>query len=457
MRFSFILISCLLLSFQAKALDSYADLVEELMPSVVNISTEKTVIDTKENNMDNVMIDPMLQGREALGSGFFIRNDGYILTNYHVIEGAKKITVLTNDNKSFEASIVGIDKPSDLAVLKVDNKTEDKDNPLVFKSVIFGDAEQARIGDKILAFGNPYGLGVSVSSGIISAKSRNIGLGEQQYLQTDASINRGNSGGPMFNLNGEVIGVNAAIFTVHGASGVGFSLPSNIANWISSQIIETGKRTAIDLGIHGLHPELIRIVGKMKYRSSYGQNLLQHARETANLCAVMASELGLNPKKAKRAGLLHDIGKVPDEEPELPHAIYGAKLAEKYKEKPEICTAIGAHHDEMEMMTLLAPIVQVCDAISGARPGARREIVEAYIKRLNDLENIAMSYPGVTKTYAIQAGRELRVIVGADKINDKQTESLSTEIAKKIQDEMTYPGQVKITVIRETRAVSYAK
>ncbi len=241
MRFSFILISCLLLSFQAKALDSYADLVEELMPSVVNISTEKTVIDTKESNMDNVMIDPMLQGREALGSGFFIRNDGYILTNYHVIEGAKKITVLTNDNKSFEASIVGIDKPSDLAVLKVDNKTEDKDNPLVFKSVIFGDAEQARIGDKILAFGNPYGLGVSVSSGIISAKSRNIGLGEQQYLQTDASINRGNSGGPMFNLNGEVIGVNAAIFTVHGASGVGFSLPSNIANWISSQIIETGK------------------------------------------------------------------------------------------------------------------------------------------------------------------------------------------------------------------------
>lgn len=241
MRFSFILISCLLLSFQAKALDSYADLVEELMPSVVNISTEKTVIDTKESNMDNVMIDPMLQGREALGSGFFIRSDGYILTNYHVIEGAKKITVLTNDNKSFEASIVGIDKPSDLAVLKVDNKTEDKDNPLVFKSVIFGDAEQARIGDKILAFGNPYGLGVSVSSGIISAKSRNIGLGEQQYLQTDASINRGNSGGPMFNLNGEVIGVNAAIFTVHGASGVGFSLPSNIANWISAQIIETGK------------------------------------------------------------------------------------------------------------------------------------------------------------------------------------------------------------------------
>lgn len=241
MRFSFILISCLLLSFQAKALDSYADLVEELMPSVVNISTEKTVIDTKESNMDNVMIDPMLQGREALGSGFFIRSDGYILTNYHVIEGAKKITVLTNDNKSFEASIVGIDKPSDLAVLKVDNKTEDKDNPLVFKSVIFGDAEQTRIGDKILAFGNPYGLGVSVSSGIISAKSRNIGLGEQQYLQTDASINRGNSGGPMFNLNGEVIGVNAAIFTVHGASGVGFSLPSNIANWISSQIIETGK------------------------------------------------------------------------------------------------------------------------------------------------------------------------------------------------------------------------
>ena len=232
---------------------------------------------------------------------------------------------------------------------------------------------------------------------------------------------------------------------------------AKVTKQVEEEIIETGKRTAIDLGIHGLHPELVRIVGKMKYRSSYGQNLLQHARETANLCAVMASELGLNPKKAKRAGLLHDIGKVPDEEPELPHAIYGAKLAEKYKEKPDICNAIGAHHDEMEMTSLLAPIVQVCDAISGARPGARREIVEAYIKRLNDLENIAMSYPGVTKTYAIQAGRELRVIVGADKIDDKQTESLSNEIAKKIQDEMTYPGQVKITVIRETRAVSYAK
>ena len=232
---------------------------------------------------------------------------------------------------------------------------------------------------------------------------------------------------------------------------------AKVRKQVEEEIIETGKRTTIDLGIHGLHPELIRIIGKMKYRSSYGQNLLQHARETANLCAVMASELGLNPKKAKRAGLLHDIGKVPDEEPELPHALYGMKLAEKFKEKPDICNAIGAHHDEVEMNTLLAPIVQVCDAISGARPGARREIVEAYIKRLNDLEQLAMSYPGVTKTYAIQAGRELRVIVGADKIDDKQTESLSGEIAKKIQDEMTYPGQVKITVIRETRAVSYAK
>ncbi len=232
---------------------------------------------------------------------------------------------------------------------------------------------------------------------------------------------------------------------------------SKVRKQVEEEIIETGKRTTIDLGIHGLHPELIRIIGKMKYRSSYGQNLLQHARETANLCAVMASELGLNPKKAKRAGLLHDIGKVPDEEPELPHALLGMKLAEKYKEKPDICNAIGAHHDETEMTSLLAPIVQVCDAISGARPGARREIVEAYIKRLNDLEQLAMAYPGVTKTYAIQAGRELRVIVGADKIDDKQTESLSGEIAKKIQDEMTYPGQVKITVIRETRAVSFAK
>ena len=232
---------------------------------------------------------------------------------------------------------------------------------------------------------------------------------------------------------------------------------AKVRKQVEEEIIETGKRTTIDLGIHGLHPELVRIVGKMKYRSSYGQNLLQHARETANLCSVMAAELGLNPKKAKRAGLLHDIGKVPDEESELPHALYGAKLAEKFKEKPEICNAIGSHHDEMEMTTLLAPIVQVCDAISGARPGARREIVEAYIKRLNDLERIAMSYPGVTKTYAIQAGRELRVIVGADKVDDKQIEGLSNDIARQIQDEMTYPGQVKITVIRETRSVSYAK
>lgn len=232
---------------------------------------------------------------------------------------------------------------------------------------------------------------------------------------------------------------------------------TKVRKQVEEEIIETGKRTTIDLGVHGLHPELIRMVGRMKYRSSYGQNLLQHARETANLCATMASELGLNPKKARRAGLLHDIGKVPDDEPELPHALLGMKLAEKYKEKPEICNAIGAHHDECEMQTLLAPIVQVCDAISGARPGARREIVEAYIKRLNDLEQLALSYPGVLKTYAIQAGRELRVIVGADKIDDKETENLSNDIAKKIQDEMTYPGQVKITVIRETRAVSYAK
>jgi ribonuclease Y len=226
---------------------------------------------------------------------------------------------------------------------------------------------------------------------------------------------------------------------------------------IEEEIVEVGKRTVIDIGIHGIHPELIRLVGKMKYRSSYGQNLLQHSREVANLCAIMASELGLNAKLAKRAGLLHDIGKVPDDEPEIPHAVLGMKLAEKYKEKPEVCNAIGSHHDEVEMTTLLAPIVQVCDAISGARPGARREIVESYIKRLKELEALALSYPGVSKTYAIQAGRELRVIVGSDKVSDKEAESLSYDIAKKIQDEMTYPGQVKITVIRETRAVSYAK
>ncbi|MEX0988224.1 MAG: ribonuclease Y [Bacteroidales bacterium] len=226
---------------------------------------------------------------------------------------------------------------------------------------------------------------------------------------------------------------------------------------IEEELVETGKRTAIDLGIHGLHPELIRMIGKMKYRSSYGQNLLQHSREVANLCAIMASELGLNAKVARRAGLLHDIGKVPDDEPELPHAIYGMKLAEKFKEKPEVVNAIGAHHDETEMTTLIAPIVQVCDAISGARPGARREVVESYIKRLKELEAMALSYPGVMKTYAIQAGRELRVIVGSEKVTDKDAEKLSYDIARKIQDEMTYPGQVKITVIRETRAVNYAK
>lgn len=226
---------------------------------------------------------------------------------------------------------------------------------------------------------------------------------------------------------------------------------------VEDEILEIGKRTAIDLGVHGLHLELTRLIGKMKYRSSYGQNLLMHSREVANLCSIMAAELGLNPKLAKRAGLLHDIGKVPDDEPELPHAILGMKLAEKYKEKPEICNAIGSHHDETEMTTLIAPIVQVCDAISGARPGARREVVESYIKRLKELESLALEYPGVIKTYAIQAGRELRVIVGADKTTDKDAENLSFEIAKRIQSDMTYPGQIKITVIRETRAVNYAK
>ncbi len=226
---------------------------------------------------------------------------------------------------------------------------------------------------------------------------------------------------------------------------------------IEQEIIEIGKRTTIDLGIHGMHHELIRLVGRMKYRSSYGQNLLQHSREVANLAATMAAELGLNPKIAKRAALLHDIGKVPDNEPELPHAILGMKLAEKYKEKPEVCNAIGSHHDEVDMESLISPIIQVCDAISGARPGARREVVESYIKRLNDLEELALSYPGVIKTYAIQAGRELRVIVGSEKISDAEAEQISHDLSKKIQTEMTYPGQIKITVIRETRAVAFAK
>jgi len=230
-----------------------------------------------------------------------------------------------------------------------------------------------------------------------------------------------------------------------------------VTKQVEEEIAEVGKRTSIDMGVHGLHPEIIRLLGKMKYRSSYGQNLLQHSREVANLCSIMAIELGLNPKVAKRAGLLHDIGKVADEEPDVPHAILGMKIAERCKEKPEICNAIGSHHDEIEMTTLIAPIVQVCDAISGARPGARREVVDSYIKRLKDLEAMALSYPGVVKTYAIQAGRELRVIVGSEKVNDADAEKLSFDIAKKIQDELTYPGQVKITVIRETRAVSFAK
>ena len=232
---------------------------------------------------------------------------------------------------------------------------------------------------------------------------------------------------------------------------------AKVQKQLEDEIMETGKRTCIDLGIHGMHIELVKLIGRMKYRSSYGQNLLQHSREVANICATMASELGLNPKIAKRAGLLHDIGKVSDEDPELPHAVLGMKLAEKYKEKPEVCNAIGAHHEEIEMTSIISPLVMVGDAISGARPGARREVIESYIKRLQDMENIAKSYQGVTKTYAIQAGRELRVIVGADQVSDKDAETMSSDIAKKIQDEMVYPGQVKITVIRETRSVAYAK
>lgn len=232
---------------------------------------------------------------------------------------------------------------------------------------------------------------------------------------------------------------------------------AKVKRQLDDEIVEIGKRTTIDLGIHGLAPELIRMVGRMKYRSSYGQNLLQHSREVANLCAIMAAELGLNVKLAKRAGLLHDIGKVPDDEPELPHAILGMKMAEKFKENPEVCNAIGAHHDEIEMNSMISPIVQVCDAISGARPGARREVVESYIKRLKDMEALALSYPGVEKTFAIQAGRELRVVVQSEKLSDKQAEVLSFDIANRIQTEMTYPGQVKITVIRETRSVNYAK
>jgi ribonucrease Y len=226
---------------------------------------------------------------------------------------------------------------------------------------------------------------------------------------------------------------------------------------IEEEIVEVGKRTCIEMGIHGLHSELVRMVGRMKYRSSYGQNLLQHSREVANLCATMASELGLNPKAARRAGLLHDIGKVPDDESELPHAVLGMKLAEKYGEKPDVCNAIGAHHDEVEMTTLLSPIIQVCDAISGARPGARREVVEAYIQRLRDLENLALEYPGVSKSFAIQAGRELRVMVEADRVTDDQADALAITLASRIETEMTYPGQVRVTVIREKRAVGVAR
>jgi ribonuclease Y len=232
---------------------------------------------------------------------------------------------------------------------------------------------------------------------------------------------------------------------------------AKVSKNIEEEIVEVGKRTCIEMGIHGLHSELVRMVGRMKYRSSYGQNLLQHSREVANLCATMASELGLNPKAARRAGLLHDIGKVPDTESELPHAVLGMKLAEKYGEKPDVCNAIGAHHDEVEMTTLLSPIIQVCDAISGARPGARREVVEAYIQRLRDLENLALEYPGVSKSFAIQAGRELRVMVEADRVTDDQADALAISLASRIETEMTYPGQVRVTVIREKRAVGIAR
>lgn len=232
---------------------------------------------------------------------------------------------------------------------------------------------------------------------------------------------------------------------------------AKVSKQLDDEILETGKRTCIDLGIHGLNIELVKLIGRMKYRSSYGQNLLQHSREVANICATMASELNLNPKIARRAGLLHDIGKVSENEPEYPHAILGAKLAEQYKERPEVCNAIGAHHEEMEMTSIYSPLVLVADAISGARPGARREVIESYIKRLKGMEDLAASYPGVTKSYAIQAGRELRVIVGAEEVSDSQAARLSTDIAQRIQDEMTYPGQVKITVIRETRSVAIAK
>ena len=232
---------------------------------------------------------------------------------------------------------------------------------------------------------------------------------------------------------------------------------AKVQKQLEDEILETGKRTCIDLGIHGMNIELVKLIGRMKYRSSYGQNLLQHSREVANICAIMASELGLNPKTAKRAGLLHDIGKVSEDDPELPHALLGMKLAEQYKERPEICNAVGAHHEETEMTSLISPIVMVGDAISGARPGARREVIESYIKRLKGMEDLAAAYPGVTKSYAIQAGRELRVIVGAEEVSDDQAAKLSADIALKIQNEMTYPGQVKITVIRETRSVAYAK
>ena len=232
---------------------------------------------------------------------------------------------------------------------------------------------------------------------------------------------------------------------------------TKVSRQLEEEILETGKRTCIDLGIHGMNIELVKLIGRMKYRSSYGQNLLQHSREVANICSILAAELGLNPKLAKRAGLLHDIGKVSEEDPELPHALLGAKLAEQYKERPEVVNAVGSHHEEMEMTSIYSPLVLVGDAISGARPGARREVIESYIKRLKGMEDLASSYKGVTKSYAIQAGRELRVIVGAEEVSDEQAARLSTDIAQRIQDEMTYPGQVKITVIRETRSVAIAK
>ena len=403
-----------------------------------NLNKQLTVVSKKEERLDN-MIKQQVQQLEAV-SGLSAKN-------------AKEQLIETIKDEAKASAMVYVNDIMEDAKLSADEEAK----KIVIQSIQRNAAEYA-IENSVSVF--PLESD-EVKGRIIGREGRNIRALE---ALTGIEIVIDDSPDAIILSGFDPVRREVARIALHKLVSDGRIHPARIEEVVNKtkkqldkDILETGKRTLIDLGIHNMHTELMRMVGRMKFRSSYGQNLLQHSREVANLCATMASELGLDPKKAKRAGLLHDIGKVPDNEPELPHALHGGKLAEKYKEHADVVNAIASHHDEIEMTSLLSPIVQVCDAISGARPGARREVVEAYIQRLKKLENMAREYDGVVKTYAIQAGRELRVIVGADQVDDAKATELSYDLSKKIQEEMKYPGQIKITVIRETRAINYAK